>query len=177
MFKRVQCFAISCLIIFRFCKTSRLPNSHTRSLVFSPYSLSSLSSFLRRTDCGTLKLAKPHSPISIIIIHQANPALPIIYRLSAKCTTPVHRCRLTRGLTAICLHISHHNDSSLLSMRAQSISKNVPIIFHYPLVQQCAEFIGFFTSACLHADWAAVVIFALASQFLASLSSSPLALL
>jgi hypothetical protein len=59
-------------------------------------------------------------------------------------------------------YISSHNDSSLLSIRAQSISTNVPIIFHYPNVQQCASFILVFhvRLSLFHADWVAIVIFA-----------------
>ena len=105
------------------------PDSHAQTLM-CPLTYFSLCPVSCVTDRGTLKLAKSHHPhlyrccihghsrksahsliIFIIsfphcIIHQANPALPIIYRLPAKCTIPAHRCKLTRGLTAICLYIS-----------------------------------------------------------------------
>ena len=147
-FLRCSCrLATSCLVIFRLCKTSMHPDSHAHTLVCPPYLLSSLSCFLRHTDCGTLKLAKfhyPHLYRCCIQGHSRKSAHSlIIFMISlphyASFIKPTPHCQSyidyrpsvlsqlidadSRADSQLSVFIYRHNNSSLLSMRAQSISK------------------------------------------------------
>lgn len=95
------------------------------------------------------------------IIYQANPALPIIYRLSAKCTIPAHRCRLMRGLTAIYLSSYITSTTSLCSPCGLKVFLRSSNHLSFPILpcNGLQNLLVFHDRLHLfHAIWAAIII-------------------